>query len=216
MITEINVIGAGGSGSFLLAHLARFLKGHEITLPVKVFDGDRYEHQGNSLRAPIVAATDMGRYKAETLCHRLNLIYGLNLFEPRNEYFDTACHSILAKTLLITCVDTLSFRQSLARHVQHREPSIFWCDLGNGLDFGQALLGWDQTTWPHHQWPNFWNEKDDPNPPCTQAPFAIQGPLVNPMSALAAMMLLEPMLLNQKPNHKAAFFGSFGLRLQFV
>ena len=208
------VIGAGGSGSFFLAHLARFLKGHEINLPIKVFDGDTYQHSGNLLRAPIVAAADMDRNKAEVLCHRLNLIYGLNVFDPHKEYFTTDCH-YLPKSLVVSCVDSLSFRKDLARKIDGAPPA-FWCDLGNGLDYGQALLGWNETTWPHQQWPNFWNQEDDPAPPCTHAPFDIQGPLVNPMAAMAAMMLIKPILLNQNLTHKAAFFGSFGLRFHSV
>jgi PRTRC genetic system ThiF family protein len=148
---RIIVVGLGGTGSFLARHvavLASLLQraGKEVTL---IFvDPDRVE-EANIPRQDFCYA-ERGRYKAQTLAERFSAALGVNIsFIP--DVFSPAIvgPSWEALTILVGCVDRAEGRVAMGEALQvnrrhlacGQAPRVWYLDLGNGLDYGQCLLG---------------------------------------------------------------------------
>lgn len=228
-IENILVIGAGGTGSFFLQHLARFIKGYSLDINVTIIDGDIIESNRNLLRSPLLSISDMGNYKAETMATRLNILYGLKSFNFYNffldeSYFEDPDHFHYAG-LIASFVDNMKIRHYISDYYKNlffdsqyidNNPEFFkfWLDSGNEKNFGQVFLGYSNKNIPSVQWPNFSKSKDTKkNTSCSIAPFEKQGALTNDQAAIGAMLLLEPLLLKQKYIYKSYFFNTFGAKL---
>jgi len=148
---KIVLVGMGGNGGFLARHAACLLlslraQGKHVTLTF--IDPDRVE-EGNIPRQNFCSA-EIGRYKAETLARRYADAFGVEIGcipEPFDPGMVKAQWDTL--TILCGCVDGAAGRiameetlkQNRERQYSKNAPRIIYLDLGNGLDYGQVLLG---------------------------------------------------------------------------
>jgi len=150
---KLLVVGLGGTGSFLARHVACLVwllrsAGKEVHLTF--VDPDIVE-AGNIPRQNFCPA-EIGRYKAEALAERYTRDFGMAIgciptrFSP-----DLAHTEWQTLTILVGCVDNAAARVAMEEALQANEtrsngekpavPRVWWLDLGNGLDYGQVLLG---------------------------------------------------------------------------
>ncbi|MFH6960865.1 PRTRC system ThiF family protein [Flavobacterium aquidurense] len=149
----VNLIGAGGTGSRMLTELARMnhsliALGH-AGLQVNLFDDDvvTVANQGRQL----FADAEVGLPKAVALINRTNRFFGTN-WKAVTEQFSTANLKSLPNrsraNIYISCVDTVSARFDIADFLKNcngnndfeRNKSLYWLDLGNAQNTGQAIL----------------------------------------------------------------------------
>lgn len=147
------LVGLGGTGSFLARHvtcMAALLREAGKEVQLTFIDPDRVD-AGNIPRQNFCPA-EIGRYKAEALAARYSRDFGVEIacipspFAP--EMVEIGWDTL---TVLIGCVDNALARVALdatllknergAYSHASRVPRIWWLDLGNGLDYGQVLLG---------------------------------------------------------------------------
>lgn len=148
----ISLIGVGGTGSLLLARLARLQNvllelGHPGIF-VYAYDGDNFEKHnvGRQLCTPM----DVGRNKAITMVEKINLNFGLG-WEAIPEYYNSK--NAFKSNITITCVDNVMVRTDIHNFIQKNKEKgfspnsydfrtpFYWLDCGNGKDFGQIVLG---------------------------------------------------------------------------
>lgn len=149
----VNLIGAGGTGSRMLTELARMnhsliALGH-AGLQVNLFDDDivTQANQGRQL----FADAEVGLPKAVALINRTNRFFGTN-WKAVTEQFSTGNLKFLpnhgSANIYISCVDTVSARFDIATCLKdctgysnfERSKSLYWLDIGNALNTGQAIL----------------------------------------------------------------------------
>lgn len=149
----VNLIGAGGTGSRMLTELARMnhsliALGH-TGLQVNLYDDDiiTTANQGRQL----FADAEVGLCKSITLINRTNRFFGTN-WKAITEQFSTINLKSLPNqgkaNIYISCVDTVSARFDIANALQEnsvnssweRKKSLYWLDIGNSQNTGQALL----------------------------------------------------------------------------
>lgn len=150
---HLYLVGLGGTGSFLARHMACLVSllrtaGKQATLTF--VDPDHVEPV-NIPRQHFCTA-ELGRNKAETLATRLGLALGLEIgFIPQPFDPDMVPVQWESLTVLVGCVDRASGRLAMGKTLeQNRQflqrhsrtlPRVWYLDLGNSLDGGQALLG---------------------------------------------------------------------------
>lgn len=146
-IDKIMLIGAGGTGSYIAANVARLLWHLRETETARIPDFYIVDHD-------VVERKNVGRQnfefgvigtnKAQVLAQRYNRAYGLEiraLAQPiqtlndgapsQRQYNRQARH-----TLMIGAVDNHMARQAIRRY----RPGI-WIDCGNSFDSGQVVVG---------------------------------------------------------------------------
>jgi len=126
----VTVVGCGGTGAFTAESLCRLLPGHADLV---LIDYDRVEER-NLLRQNFYR-DDLGRFKSETLAHRL-----AHKFDRPVGYstLPVAMIQLAFPGLVIGCVDNGLARRDIARAV-HSDG--WWVDAGNGENYGQVLIG---------------------------------------------------------------------------
>jgi PRTRC genetic system ThiF family protein len=149
------VVGAGGTGSFVIPAIARliFELKQQQNKPVEmlIVDPDVVE-SGNIPRSNFCAA-EVGRFKAQTLAERVTLAWGIET-EYSCEGFDPEKHLKRSSSdyrslpVLVGCVDNHLARRDIHRAVDEFRgygssdaPNLWWIDGGNGRSSGQVLLG---------------------------------------------------------------------------
>jgi PRTRC genetic system ThiF family protein len=149
----VNLIGAGGTGSRMLTELARMnhsliTLGH-AGLQVNLFDDDviTTANQGRQL----FADAEVGLYKAVALINRTNRFFGTSWKAITEQFSSTNFKSLPNRgraNIYISCVDTVSARFDIATCLKgctgsgnfERTKSLYWLDIGNSQNTGQALL----------------------------------------------------------------------------
>ncbi|HET6344617.1 MAG TPA: ThiF family adenylyltransferase, partial [Myxococcota bacterium] len=147
---HLALIGAGGTGSWLLPHLVRLAhlvqaSGKTVTLGIS--DPDTVA-PANVARQNFLLG-DVGHAKARVLAARYGLAYGLEIaawVEPfgYRHLHDTYRSDTL--TVLLGAVDNAVARTSIAEYVTRAEghqelPRCWWVDSGNSYQSGQICLG---------------------------------------------------------------------------
>ena len=147
------VVGAGGTGSFVVPALARLIfelkQQQNKSSEMLIVDPDVVEN-GNIPRSNFCFA-EVGRYKAQTLAERVATAWGIEVGFSC-EKFDAEQHlkstnsDYRSLTIIVGCVDNY-----LARREMHRAfdefrgygdaSRLWWIDGGNGKTSGQVLLG---------------------------------------------------------------------------
>jgi len=136
---SVNVVGCGGTGGFVAEALCRLLP-DEASLVL--IDHDRVEER--NLTRQCFLTEDLGRFKSETLAHRL-----ARSFDRPIGYstFPVAMTELFLPGLVIGCVDNGLARRDIARKLKESlnhgySPSLrWWVDAGNGDNYGQVLIG---------------------------------------------------------------------------
>ena len=150
---RILLVGLGGTGSFLARHvtcLTWMLRDAGKDATLSFIDPDIVE-AGNIPRQNFCPA-EIGRFKAEALAERYARDFGVEIgFVPSAFSPDMVDAGWDTLTVLVGCVDNATARGAMDAALQKNEqispsrspgvPRIWWLDLGNGLDYGQVLLG---------------------------------------------------------------------------
>tara|TARA_R110001583_G_scaffold9203_4_gene43656 strand:+ start:27208 stop:27987 length:780 start_codon:yes stop_codon:yes gene_type:complete len=143
----IALIGVGGTGSLMLARLARMdfalrQTGHP-GLHVIAYDSDFVET--NNVGRQLYTLSDVGEYKVLHAVNKVNMAFGLQWEGiPMDAIPDG---EDIRANIIITCVDNALFRTLLARSVKYPyqgseyQTMFYWLDIGNSRDTGQFVLG---------------------------------------------------------------------------
>lgn len=147
---KVAVIGAGGTGSAVIACLAQMCLALEALgapgLEVTVMDDDRVSPANIGRQA--FAPCDVGKFKASVLVNRVNQTFGLD-WEAVNERLGEKSGingRIQLPRIFIGCVDTRKARKAIQksweRAGQHSfDGAAWWLDCGNTAHSGQVILG---------------------------------------------------------------------------
>lgn len=149
---KIHLIGAGGTGSFVLSGLARLnealIAHNHPGFMVFLWDDDKIE-QANIGRQ-LFAVSEIGLYKSVALINRINRFFGTDWRAearqfPRPE--SGANEDLIRAGIYISCVDNIASRFALAEtlnqinaNAHHRHRPRYWLDFGNSRDSGQVVL----------------------------------------------------------------------------
>ena len=158
---EFWLVGAGGTGSFMVMNLARMafeLKTLGKPAKIIIVDPDRVE-EGNIPRSNFCFA-EIGMNKAETLAGRISRAWGIEvgfvkegftpaLLQTKNDDWTIQSSSSQKLTILVGCVDNhlarLQMHEAVKIYNEQRYTSdaarLWWIDGGNGRDTGQVLIG---------------------------------------------------------------------------
>lgn len=147
------VIGAGGTGGYLIPQLARQIsvmnigraqdKLHQLT----ICDADDVESK-NLIRQNFIAR-DIGKGKAEVMATRYATAFGIKIgvFGQYVES-DADLNKLLELhprniPVIVGCVDNNKSRQLVARMFYRQEKRMFWIDSGNEEYAGQVVIGYN-------------------------------------------------------------------------
>lgn len=148
----VNVIGAGGTGTEMMAKLAKMncamtALGH-AGLQVNLFDDDRIT-EANLARQEF-SSSELGMFKAVVLINRINRSKGTNWKavpqQFRSDNFKRLPEGGKAN-IFISCTDTSFSRFDIAKALRQmdagensRDKLLYWMDLGNQSHTGQVIL----------------------------------------------------------------------------
>ncbi|MBK6591123.1 MAG: ThiF family adenylyltransferase [Acidobacteria bacterium] len=147
------VVGAGGTGSFIVPALARLIfelkQQQNKSAEMLIVDPDVVEN-GNIPRSNFCFA-EVGRYKAQTLAERVATAWGIETsfscekFDPER-HLKSSNSDYRSLTIIVGCVDNYLARRKM--HLALDEfrgygdaSRLWWIDGGNGRSSGQVLLG---------------------------------------------------------------------------
>lgn len=141
------IIGCGGTGGYLIEHLARLLNAKAEAHAISLVDGDRVEEK-NLLRQSFYV-DDLGLNKAESLGNRIiktypHLTEENVLIAPAYLKNETEIHQLLdyvpnALPIIIGAVDNNSTRRLIDSALANYEKPVLWLDAGNNLRNGQVF-----------------------------------------------------------------------------
>jgi len=149
------VVGAGGTGSYVIPAIARLMfelkQSQNKPVEMLIVDPDVVE-SGNIPRSNFCAA-EVGSFKAQSLAKRITLAWGLECHYA-NELFDGEKHlkapssDYRSLKVIVGCVDNHLARRDIQfaitknlRHSPSDAPDLWWIDGGNGRSSGQVLVG---------------------------------------------------------------------------
>lgn len=147
------VVGAGGTGSFVVPALARLIyelrQQQNKQAEMLIVDPDVVE-AGNIPRSNFCFA-EVGRFKAQTLAERITTAWGIET-SFSCEKFDADKHlkssnsEYRSLTVVVGCVDNYLARREIHRALDEFRgygdaSRLWWIDGGNGRSSGQVLLG---------------------------------------------------------------------------
>ena len=142
---KIILIGAGGTGGYILPHVYRIAYSLQRPIRIIVCDGDIVE-QKNIVRQNF-APQDIGLNKAKALAERYSSAFGISceyiprFIESEDELLAlTNPDCIEQKVVLIGAVDNNKSRQ-VCHRIFYRKPNLVYIDAGNGLYTGQVVCG---------------------------------------------------------------------------
>lgn len=152
---KIVVIGAGGTGGYVIPHLYRIGYAMNRNVRIIVCDGDIVEEK-NLIRQNFVAQ-DIGRNKAQVQAERYSAAFGIEC-EYRPDFIENEDELMKLTTpdfyyrpygpsppetqrvILLGCVDNNKSRQ-LCHKVFYKQKDLVYIDSGNGEHTGQVVCG---------------------------------------------------------------------------
>lgn len=151
---KIIILGAGGTGGYVIPHLYRIGFAANRNIRIIVCDGDVVEEK-NLVRQNFVEQ-DIGRNKAQVLSERYSAAFGIECaYIPRfieteeelfgltkPDYQQNRWNNIpeTQRVILLGCVDNNKSRQ-LCHAVFYKQKDIIYIDSGNGEHTGQVVCG---------------------------------------------------------------------------
>ncbi len=213
---NIEVLGVGGTGSEVLASLARIdyairELGHP-GLKVTAWDGDVVERPNIGRQAFYPA--DLGHNKALVTVQRINYLYGRDWVAMPRMFNIDAERGNWDYDLVITCVDVAQFRADLAKCGNNRYTTCLWMDTGNGESTGQVILGRlghanenpVKLSSVFDFYPELDGMVDNNTPSCSmEEALANQDLPINRTIANVAMQLIWSLLRHGGLNHQGAY-----------
>lgn len=150
---NIIIVGAGGTGGYLIRDLSRYIfalkeKGSTKNFSMTIIDGDVVEEK-NVLRQNFTKR-DVGQNKAEVMAKRHAMAFGIQI----DSISEMATTSILRSAfiqsydtarnrpncnIVIGCVDNHAARREIKKAV--RGTDCYWIDSGNEKKSGQVVVG---------------------------------------------------------------------------
>ena len=180
-------------------------------LLMTIVDFDRFsEYNGGRCMFPYM---DIGRNKAVSLISQLNRYFGMNVngvYKPLKEY---------RANIIITAVDRLDVRVEVSkraremakeRHNAHEDQFHLWLDLGNGKDYGQAVLGGSglQNACEILKLTEIDQQEEDQQPSCSTAEaLQKQDLMINDQIALMGVNLLWEVFRRGHLKHNAVYYN---------
>lgn len=146
------LIGCGGTGSWLAAHVARvanlLVEKFHADVGVAFIDFDVVEEK-NCYRQNF-SFGEVGLNKAEALAFRYSAGWRAPIVAHTQPFTSETLDKIFghrygAQTVLIGCVDNTPARREILKAAS--SASAWWLDCGNGRDSGQVLLGRGLDRW---------------------------------------------------------------------
>lgn len=150
---EVNLIGAGGTGSQVLTALARMNHAlnelDHVGLSVKLWDDDMITEA--NLGRQLFAECELGLQKSVALINRINRFFGTN-WKAETTKFERdnlgRMQKNMRSAIYISCVDNVKARFEIADILNelkegsrlYRNQVKYWIDFGNSQNSGQVLL----------------------------------------------------------------------------
>lgn len=159
------LIGAGGTGGYLVPNLARILSVVNANFPsyypedmntLTIVDGDEVET--HNINRQNFVRNDIGKMKAEVLANRYGQAFGLEIkscatYLENNKQMDSFMNynkGIDAREFIISCVDNHRTRQMIHNYIMsHLNRTFIWLDAGNEEWNGQVVFGANTNTSIH-------------------------------------------------------------------
>lgn len=151
---KIIVIGAGGTGGYVIPHLYRIGFAANRQIRIIVCDGDVVEEK-NLIRQNFIEQ-DIGRNKAQVQAERYSAAFGIeceyipDFIENEGQLINLTTPDFYARpysnipetqrVILLGCVDNDKSRQ-LCHKVFNKAENIVYIDSGNGEHTGQVVCG---------------------------------------------------------------------------
>ena len=138
----IELIGAGATGSLILAglvrlHLAMLELGHPQGLAVRCWDPDSITHA--NIGRQLYVESEIGQNKAITLITRYNYHFGLEWY-AMPERFHTGRYYYHGNAIVISAVDSRKSRKEISESLKQYSKA-YYIDCGCGKDYGQIYIG---------------------------------------------------------------------------
>jgi PRTRC genetic system ThiF family protein len=211
----IDLIGVGGTGSYVLQGLAKLNLVHKEVvmnsqgIKVNVFDPDVIS-SSNTVRQ-LFREEEIGESKAMTIVGNINRNYGFswNAFE---EKYDV--RKIKDTQVIILCPDNMEVRRKVYDYVAHKikgqeinhGEGVYIIDFGNSYDYGQVYVSYVpgknvKKDIPQYGFPKGYLEtKEDLNEPSCSIAEAIskQKLFMNPLLANHGLNLLDELLTKEQ------------------
>jgi len=142
---KIVILGAGGTGGYLLPHLYRIAYAAKKNIRIIVCDGDIVKEK-NLIRQNFIEQ-DIGQNKAKVLAERYASAFGMKT-EYLSEFIEKAdkLYRLLKPdsekqiVVLIGAVDNHKSRK-ICHEAFCRSKNLIYIDSGNGLQTGQVVCG---------------------------------------------------------------------------
>ena len=151
---KIIVLGAGGTGGYVIPHLYRIGYAAQRSMRIIVCDGDVVEEK-NLIRQNFVHQ-DIGRNKAQVLAERYSAAFGIECeYIPRFIEWETELLKLITpdfyinrrhnisetqRVILLGCVDNNKSRQ-ICHSAFYKQKDLIYIDSGNGEHTGQVVCG---------------------------------------------------------------------------
>ena len=147
------VVGAGGTGSFVVPALARLIfelkEQQNKSAELLIVDPDIVE--ANNIPRSNFCFAEVGRFKAQTLAERVTTAWGIETnfscesFDPE-KHFKNSNSDYRSLSIIVGCVDNYRARREMHRALDEfrsygESSRVWWIDGGNGKTSGQVLLG---------------------------------------------------------------------------
>lgn len=147
---KIIVLGAGGTGGFVVQHLYQMVQVLQCPVRIILCDGDLVEEK-NLIRQAFLPQ-DIRKNKARVLAERYAAAYGMACeYQPAYVETEKALLTLVEpdqipdyiheqQVILLGCVDNNKTRQ-LCDRVFYQMDNLIYIDSGNGASTGQVVCG---------------------------------------------------------------------------
>lgn len=143
---NIYIIGAGGTGGYVIRDLARFVYSVVLRDPeaanikITIVDPDIVEEK-NVLRQNFMPG-DVGKHKAEVMAKRHSMAFGIEIGYYNCTFGEMSSNIPSSNVVIIGCVDNNKARREIHTHLRNSYfDSKVWIDSGNERKSGQVILG---------------------------------------------------------------------------
>lgn len=232
---KIIVIGAGGTGGYIIPHLYRLAFASNRDIRILVCDGDIVERK-NLIRQNFVKQ-DIGRNKAQVLAERYSAAFGIeceyipeyieseeDLYRLTKPDFEARPYSGVPESqrvILLGCVDNNRSRK-LCHTIFGRQRDLIYIDSGNGEHTGQVVCGVRQkgrTTYKPvgSLYPDVLKEEDKFPSELSCAERAVSAPqsvTANLTAATAMISFLYNLLIVGEMNTRFVTFSSKQIQMR--
>lgn len=209
---KIDLVGAGATGSLILAglvrlHLAMIELGHPKGLQVCCWDPDTVSH--TNIGRQLFRESEIGCNKAVTLINRYNYHFGLQ-WKAFPERFHTES-SWDKNKVVISAVDTRKSRGEIKDEIK-KNRNTYYIESGCGLDFGQVYCGngSPELPYPWKNHPDLYNAKlDEPNHSSCSAADSLEhhGLFINQFIATSVLEFLWQLFRNGGLDYYELYFN---------